>query len=269
MVEIKRIEITPKMAAEFLEKNFSDNRNIRNSVIEQYASDMRNERWTESGETIKFDEYGNLVDGQHRLQAVIKSGKTVAFFVVYGLKESAMTNIDIGARRTASDALKVFGITDNQQAKGTLAKRILLHEAGKNALTSTLAKAKTNAGTKFVVTVSQIVEYVSKNDLSRYCTEGQRLYQIQISNILTPSDWIFLSWLLPKSDAVHAHSFLEKLATLDGISGDSPIKSLFRKLQDKMSGTQKMMEINAAFQAYILGKSRYRAIPEKQKRITA
>jgi hypothetical protein len=263
-VKIKRVEISPEIAAEYLKKNFSDNRNVRNATVELYASDMTLGQWSDTGETIKFDEYGNLIDGQHRLLAVIKSGKTISFHIASGIEAKATVNVDIGIRRTAADALKVTGLQENLQAKGTLAKRILLHEAGAATLTSTIVSGgKALSGSRKVITVSQIVDYVQAHELGMYCTQGQRLYQIQISNILSPSDWIFLSWLLEKTDVKNSSAFLEKLATLDGISGSSPIKSLFKKLQDRMSGAQKMVEIMAAFNAFCAGRSNYR-ITHKQ-----
>lgn len=264
-VEIKRIEVTPTLAAEYLQKNFADNRNLRNSTIDRYASDMKNGRWTETGETIKFDQYGNLIDGQHRLHAVIKSGQTITFFVASGLEDAAAVNIDIGAKRSFADALKITGHDGFLILKGTLAKRILLYEAGRNALTSkTDAKTysgRTTAGQKKQVTTAEIVDYVQKNDLTHFCEFGRNMYDKQISNILSPSDWVFLTWMLTKINAVHSEVFLQKLATMDGIAGNSPIRTLFKRLQEPKSGTQRIEEIKAAFDAYILGKQSYRVNP--------
>lgn len=74
-------EIGPKEAAEMLEKNI-DNRKVKPSKVQQYALYMKNDLWRENGETILVTEDGFLLNGQHRLQAIIASGTTQAFLIV-------------------------------------------------------------------------------------------------------------------------------------------------------------------------------------------
>ena len=82
-----RVEtITPQLAEIYLGKN-THNRNIRKPVVGKYANDMENGFWNFDGAPIRFADDGTLLDGQHRLHAIIKSNKAIDLLVVRGLKK--------------------------------------------------------------------------------------------------------------------------------------------------------------------------------------
>ncbi|KAF7277615.1 hypothetical protein GWI33_002970, partial [Rhynchophorus ferrugineus] len=76
--------ITPDLARQYLAFN-THNRNVRSYRVKGYAADMRDGRWTLNGEAIKFSADGTLLDGQHRLQAVIEADVAVQMLVVRGV----------------------------------------------------------------------------------------------------------------------------------------------------------------------------------------
>ena len=97
--------ITPTLAGEILRLN-SNNRNVRDYMVRQYAQMMKEGRWDEnSPATISFYQDGTLADGQHRLLAVKRSGATLRMLVVFGCKRSPF--IDTGMRRTSKDSLRI------------------------------------------------------------------------------------------------------------------------------------------------------------------
>lgn len=100
--------ISPEVAALWLTRN-ANNRRVRAERVLMMARDMVGEHWRYTGEAIKFDIKGNLIDGQHRLMAVVKSNTTVKMLVVTGLDEDSQAFMDAGARRSAADALKFRG----------------------------------------------------------------------------------------------------------------------------------------------------------------
>ena len=107
-MEIRFVDITPEMAAKMLAMNFDGNRNIRKNVVAKYANDMANGRWNENvGGIIRFSSSGKLIDGQHRLHAVVKSGAPVRFLVQTGLDESDYQAIDSGTPRTVGDSINL------------------------------------------------------------------------------------------------------------------------------------------------------------------
>ena len=76
--------ITPELAARLLEGN-KNNRHLRESVVDAYAQDMLNGHWLLNNQGIGLGEDGSVIDGQHRLAAVVKSGCSVRMLVVGNL----------------------------------------------------------------------------------------------------------------------------------------------------------------------------------------
>lgn len=99
-------KIGPKTAKEYLKKNI-DNRNLRTSHSEKLAAAIRALEWGLNGETIKFNRNGVLIDGQHRLNAVIVSGKPIVAIVVRGIDPNLFHTIDQGKPRNLRDILVV------------------------------------------------------------------------------------------------------------------------------------------------------------------
>ncbi|AUH68485.1 hypothetical protein [Gordonia sp. YC-JH1] len=100
--------ITPEIAERYLTKN-THNRNVREVRVNAYAADMENGDWKWNGEAIKFAEDGTLLDGQHRLHAIVRSGITVQMLVIRDLPKSTQHTMDTGANRKFSDVLKLRG----------------------------------------------------------------------------------------------------------------------------------------------------------------
>ena len=105
-----RVEtITPQLAEIYLGKN-THNRNIRKPVVGKYANDMENGFWNFDGAPIRFADDGTLLDGQHRLHAIIKSNKAIDLLVVRGLKKETQATMDIGSVRQAGHFLQINGV---------------------------------------------------------------------------------------------------------------------------------------------------------------
>lgn len=92
---IKKTKVTPQKAAQWLEKNFGRNRKIRKGHISKLVFDMKNGNWQETGETLKFNIMGDLIDGQHRLTAIVESGCTLELWVATDVPNAAINAIDI------------------------------------------------------------------------------------------------------------------------------------------------------------------------------
>lgn len=108
MIESAVEHITPEKARTYLKKNVHNYRKMSRAVINSYAEDIKNGRWQLNGETIIFDKNGFLMDGQHRLSAIVLANKAADILVVRGVEDDA-TKIDIGKRRTDVDILNAEG----------------------------------------------------------------------------------------------------------------------------------------------------------------
>jgi len=89
--------ITPDIAKKMLAGNDS-NRAISESTLAQYIKSMLAGEWKQNAETIKIGSSGKLLDGQHRLTAIIKSGKPMHMLVVNGVDDNVIDTIDIDKR---------------------------------------------------------------------------------------------------------------------------------------------------------------------------
>jgi hypothetical protein len=103
-------DLDPEKAKEYLKRNHPNNRRLSKDRVLRYSMDMAKDMWYPTGDPIRFDIKGFLVDGQHRLAACIRSGKTLKNVpVVTNLSEDAMRVIDQGQKRTASQIVKISG----------------------------------------------------------------------------------------------------------------------------------------------------------------
>lgn len=102
-------EITPELAQELLGSTTIQNRHVNQAKVDRYADLMRRREWSENGESIILDHKDNLMDGQHRLLALIQAGVTLRFVIVRGVAPTVMPTIDVGTARTAANVLHMGG----------------------------------------------------------------------------------------------------------------------------------------------------------------
>ena len=100
--------ITPTTAAAYLERN-TGNRTLNPKHVEALADSMIAGHWQCTHEGIAFDLAGALIDGQHRLTAVVKSGCTITSLVFRDCEPSTFHVIGDASRRTAADVLHLAG----------------------------------------------------------------------------------------------------------------------------------------------------------------
>jgi len=106
--DAKFVVVTPELAAKWLERN-TRNRNVRPQTLERYKRDMLNGQWHLDGSPIRFAKDGALLDGQHRLAAIVETNISQQMLVVVGLVTESQSVMDTGRARTAADALSMEG----------------------------------------------------------------------------------------------------------------------------------------------------------------
>lgn len=121
-IEIETID--PTYAKELLGRN-DNNRNLRPGQVRTLTRVMSDGLWQFNGEPIRFAKDGTVIDGQHRLSAVIASNTTQDFVVETGFGPEVFATIDIGAKRTGADAIKTNGTEKNAYALAAIANGFL------------------------------------------------------------------------------------------------------------------------------------------------
>lgn len=100
--------VTPELANELLKLNMENNRNLTSSIVSKYSREMTEGQWMLS-DPIKFSTSAELIDGQHRLNAVIKSGTSQLFVFILGYPKDSAEVLDQGKKRTAKDIASIRG----------------------------------------------------------------------------------------------------------------------------------------------------------------
>lgn len=107
------IRVTPEIAKDILDKSNTKNRTLSIGRARALARAMEDGQWEMNGDSIKISDTGILLDGQHRLTAIVMSKTSQDVLFVTGLKESVFTTIDVGANRTAADMLSIAGVKNS------------------------------------------------------------------------------------------------------------------------------------------------------------
>lgn len=98
--------VTPKLASEILEKNTS-NREVRKNKVDLYCEKIENGEWILTHQGIGIAEDGTLIDGQHRLMAIVKANISVEMLVSRNVSKETYTKIDDGIIRSLGDKLNI------------------------------------------------------------------------------------------------------------------------------------------------------------------
>lgn len=106
--------ITPEIARDMIEKTNGilesmhiENRKTSASLIRRYAGAYRRGEW-EIADPIMVSDLGAVIEGQHRLLAVIDSGLTISFVVIKGYSHnSTLTVLGSGKTRTTADVFSM------------------------------------------------------------------------------------------------------------------------------------------------------------------
>ena len=100
----KPMLITPEMAAKMLRENTS-NRPVRPQKVTLYANLMKRGEWRLTHQGIAFTRKHRLIDGQHRLLAIIAAGLAVWVMVAEDVDDEVYLVIDQHAQRSFADTL--------------------------------------------------------------------------------------------------------------------------------------------------------------------
>lgn len=102
--------ITPEMAKVWLEKNIG-NRPLHAVHVKRLADAITSNQFVLTHQGVAFDSDGTLIDGQHRLSAIVQANKAVQMLVFRGLPTATREKIDNGKPRNVANVLSFrFGL---------------------------------------------------------------------------------------------------------------------------------------------------------------
>jgi len=156
-IEVSVQLITPEDAKTLLQTNVN-NRNLSRRRVEMYANDIKRGMWKLTGDSIKLAKNPKtgavrLIDGQHRLHAIVSANVAVQTVVATGLDEDAFSVIDRGKTRTYNDVLNMSKIK-NANTVASFIRPVIVLQAGMNPY---------GAGIE-LVTPEDVVQFALKHD---------------------------------------------------------------------------------------------------------
>lgn len=205
--------ITPTKAKAMLAKN-PTNRALRSHRVRQYADQMSRNQWEMVGDPIRFDTNGNLLDGQHRLAAVVSSGKSMKFVIVRGLPSESFVVMDSGMNRSTADGL-------GREVKAATHKAAAIRLLWIVECDGDPRKSEE----RLLVTRTDIHEYYEANSekIDEATLAGSMVYNAAGGN---RSAWIAFYVLADRIDSAARHDFMESMRTGAGLTGSDARLSL-------------------------------------------
>jgi len=134
--------VTPEKAAYYLSLNFTDNRKLSENSIQELSSEMRSNRFTLSDSAICFDKKGDLVNGQHRLSAIIRSETVQPLIILRNVPDETKLILDVGRVRRMDDRITISGTKITKTYCAAVRHAMVTISESKN-LVGTVAFAKT------------------------------------------------------------------------------------------------------------------------------
>ena len=255
--EIKQVTITPDMAAELLQRN-KNNRSVRKNNVDTLAMAMAKGEWELSNDAIVISEGGFLLNGQHRLLAVIKSGVACPFILFTGAKDTVFDIMDTPTIRRVSDAIQRRGGTNTIKMEATIGKYLNLCYDYNNAW-----ETNTRYDNKVMETrKGRLDVYEEHSDtLHKWINKCARLQQKGLS-IVTESMIAGFAFFLENKlhhDEQKIVAFLEELL-VDGAARNTTVLFVRKKLmRNKMKvelipRQDELRYITRAWNDFILGR---------------
>lgn len=127
-MKVEIMTVTPERASAWLANNHR-NRNLNQKTVADLARVMTTGEWALNGEAVKISVDGQLLDGQHRLAAIIESGVSVQMLVVTDLLSWTQDTMDTGRKRTTADVFAIHG-EGNTNVLAAVTKRAWMWEQG-------------------------------------------------------------------------------------------------------------------------------------------
>jgi hypothetical protein len=146
VIKIWSILVTPELAQRILMKN-TNNRTVSKANIDYLVNQIKTGEWKEISDPIQISYEDIVINGQHRLMSIIKSGVAVPLRIETNVDASTFTILDTGRKRNAADALSINNIPNTTVTSTTVRSIKIIEQKTINVK----------------ITPQQMVDYVNAN----------------------------------------------------------------------------------------------------------
>lgn len=213
----RRATIGPDWAKQILASNDNNRHyNPESKNARQLRSALTRGEWQFNGDAIRIDRTGRLIDGQHRLNAVVQTGIPIDTMIIDGLEPEAQVTMDTGKKRTTRDYLTMRGEKSVAVLSAVLSRCLVRDKYGLE---------QGVIGSTYPQSISEELAYLESHPHLREITkETARLQSINM-----PLQASLTGYLLDTFRAIDkedADFFMQRLADGVGLAPGSPILAL-------------------------------------------
>ena len=227
----------------------TDNRPMSKSNLETLKREFSKGHYKFNGDAIRISRHGRLLDGQHRLQAVISTGITIKALVIYGLPDDVFPTIDQNKVRTFGDILGMEKIKNYGIAAG-IVPLLMAYNSG-NVPAS-----------KHRISKQELLDYFNEHpsivEAAHYVASQSGI----LKKWLTPSYLGFLYVIFKEKDPNLCEYFLNRVASGENLDPKSPEWKLREKLM-QVSACSGIRDDIKQLSAYVI--KAWNAVREKKE----
>jgi hypothetical protein len=224
-----KVLITPEIAAILLRGN-KNNRPVRRPHLTTLVRAIQNSDWIMTGNGIAIADDGHLIDGQHRLMAIVEAKQPVESLVYIGISKEAFKTTDLGKKRGAADIAALMGFVQYVTV-GCAATLLYLYD--RRALKYGYGAASNTA-----------IESILR--ANRSGLEYSAMVARKAVDLLPPGIGAFCHFIFSRLDLAMADRFFDQLGTGADLSMRSPILWLRNRLIHNRGDKAKLPRVTMA-----------------------
>lgn len=210
--------------------NNPNNRKLEKKRVERFAEMMRRGVWLENGASIVMN--GTmLLDGQHRLSAVIASGVSLPMVVVRDVPTQSFSTIDTGKSRTLADYLGIEGFSH----AATLASAIRQF----SALRSGLSIANAYSPHKTAMTYEELSQMLT--DYPQIKRSVEYIFMIDAKPPMQPATLAALHALFSEKAPILADRYITRITAGTNLEPGSVEASVYGRLLSRSLGQSRRL----------------------------
>lgn len=206
------MKISPELATAMLKDN-QNNRTLSKAHVKSLADQMNRGVWQTNGESIKMAEDGSLLDGQHRLHAIIFSGKTIEMLIISELPLESFVTIDTGKKRSGGDVLSIDKVKNAFIVAGAI-RLVLIHRRHMEGL----------GVDKRQVSNEQVLQFERQENMSEISSQAMAWYKKNM--LISPCLILFFYFTFNQIDKEDSEEFMDKFCTGNNLDETHPVKLL-------------------------------------------
>lgn len=220
LVKSSVVYLDPTLARSLYDANLENQRRVSRANLKKVEDSIKAGLFALNGESIIQSASGRLLNGQHRVLAVINTGIGIWTVLVTNVPDEYFHTIDCGKARSFADVCEISGDTDARNVSTTVAR---------------LAEYYTDTRS---VGAMQAIPHARLHQVKEMCGDlSASIYAVSAAgNVMGRSRTAWMYHIVSVHSKERADQFFHALATGEALSSTSPVYLLReRMLRDKGS----------------------------------